>query len=352
MTAARDCHVYETLIDCIKSRDLNSVQKLIDSIPGKLQAIKSFPPSLPDPICTAAEIGDDAIFNFLLLSGFDPDRFASNDERGNVIRLKPIHIAACQGNVNIVRRLVDYHGVSINSPDSKGKTPLLWAVHRHSKDVARYLISRGADVNQADTSGLTPLYMSVGKFHSLETFKLLIKSGGDVNVKVRSRCLFYKAAVIGRLDKARILYDHGIHFSEVCADLWMRINISLIKLLIEINLPLVYPNDKETSPLEMGLERTTPSESTQAWLQLLVSAGHPVTQAAVDIVSDRFTGDTADSIQRHLQYYVSNPRTLQALCCFNIREILGVRLLQEADYLPLPPGLMRFVRLENLYKTL
>ncbi|XP_046373924.2 poly [ADP-ribose] polymerase tankyrase-1-like isoform X2 [Haliotis rufescens] len=352
MTAVRDCHVYETLIDCIKTKDLNSVEKLLDSTTEKLQAIKSFPLSLPDPLCTAAEVEDDAIFNLLLLSGFDPDRFASNDERGNVIRLKPIHIAACRGNVNIVRRLVDYHGVSVDSPDSKGKTPLLWAVYRHSKNVTQYLISHGANVNQKDTSGLTPLYMSIGKFHSLDTFKMLIKSGGDINVKVRSRCLFYKAAVIGRLDKARILYDHGIDLSEVCVDLWMRISIILIKLLIEINLPLVNPNDKDTSPLEMGLGRTVPSVSTLAWLQLLVSAGHPVSRAALDIVSDRYSGDYAESIQRHIQYYVSNPRTLQELCCFKIREILGGRLPQQADYLPLPPAMRRCVRLENLYKTL
>ena len=72
----------------------------------------------------------------------------------------PIHIAAKNGKLDIVKRLVKSCRDFINVTDSKNQTPLLWAASRGHDEAVKFLIEQGADVNIA-----TQLPATHSKYH-------------------------------------------------------------------------------------------------------------------------------------------------------------------------------------------
>jgi ankyrin repeat protein len=69
-------------------------------------------------------------------------------------KLTPLHFAAAHGDLERVQLLLD-HGAQINQADSRGMTPLIFAVSSEKQDVAvaRLLLSKGADRNAKDIYG-------------------------------------------------------------------------------------------------------------------------------------------------------------------------------------------------------
>jgi len=67
-----------------------------------------------------------------------------------------IHSSAKKGNVDGVRSFVE-KGVGIDSKDSSGATPLMYAVWGNNFETVKYLVEQKADVNAKDKNGYTPL---------------------------------------------------------------------------------------------------------------------------------------------------------------------------------------------------
>lgn len=88
----------------------------------------------------AARKNNEKMVDFLLKKGANPD-LASNSPGQT-----PLHIAASQGYIEIVRLLLK-KGASINARDSEGNTPLFFAVYNGQKDMVTFLLRNGADQN-------------------------------------------------------------------------------------------------------------------------------------------------------------------------------------------------------------
>ncbi|BET30758.1 hypothetical protein wCauBTS_13650 [Wolbachia pipientis] len=70
----------------------------------------------------------------------------------------PLHCAASNGKLDIVKYFVDEEKIDASIKDNSGWTPLHWASWNGHLDVAKYLIGRGANlVNIKDKDGKTPL---------------------------------------------------------------------------------------------------------------------------------------------------------------------------------------------------
>jgi len=117
----------------------------IDAVGGKL---------LASPLHWAIRQGHLSTVILLINHGADP---YIHDGEG----FQCIHLAAQFGHTALVAYLLA-HGVPVNSPDSKGMTPLMWAVFRTTTiDPTRLLISLGASVESEDNNHNTSLHWAV-----------------------------------------------------------------------------------------------------------------------------------------------------------------------------------------------
>ncbi|KAL4574747.1 hypothetical protein LXL04_021583 [Taraxacum kok-saghyz] len=101
---------------------------------------------------------------------------------GNETKMEAIHDFAKEGDIKNLLKCLE-SGVSINTKDSEGRTPLHWAVKRGHMDVVDFLLKNNADVNSRDNEGDTLLhYAAVGE--SVEIIEMLVKgNGGSVGIK-------------------------------------------------------------------------------------------------------------------------------------------------------------------------
>jgi len=93
----------------------------------------------------------------------------------------PLHIAAEQGNLEIVRMLIEC-GADVNAlaKESLYETPLGLSARENHIDVCKYLLSCGACPDGMDETAITPLMAACQDDH-YEIAKLLLEAGANVN---------------------------------------------------------------------------------------------------------------------------------------------------------------------------
>ena len=97
----------------------------------------------------------------------------------------PLHVAAEQGNMKVVRMLVE-HGVDATARSCDGWTPLHAASSCGSMDseVARFLIEHGANVTARANDGRTPLHVAT-EVGNVDVIRILIEHGADTTITQR-----------------------------------------------------------------------------------------------------------------------------------------------------------------------
>lgn len=90
----------------------------------------------------------------------------------------PLHSAAFKGNVEVVKYLVSLDKVLTDAKDSRGFTPLHYAVYNNHLDAVAALIEDGADVNATANSGLSAL--SIAKMAQNKAIIKLLEEKGAV----------------------------------------------------------------------------------------------------------------------------------------------------------------------------
>lgn len=77
-------------------------------------------------------------------------------DRNPRYRLTPLHVASRNGEMEMVRTLLD-RDADIEARDFLDRTPIHLAAMWDRQDIVRLLARRGADVNSKDRWGVTPL---------------------------------------------------------------------------------------------------------------------------------------------------------------------------------------------------
>ena len=217
------------------------------------------------PLSLASANGNARIIEELLKAGANPNTPLSSF--GDTALM----MASRTGKPDAVKVLLD-HGADVNAKESwGGTTALMWAAAERHSEVAAVLIARGADVNgrtmivppplrQGDgnmkgyaprdlrpnetpeslvngtdlnvltpSGGLTPL-MFAAREGDLETARILVEAGADLNIAAGDLSSALGLAILnGFYELASFLVDKGadIHHADVngCTPLWLAVHV-------------------------------------------------------------------------------------------------------------------------------
>lgn len=140
------------------------------------------------------------VFIFLTLPAFAEERSAAFLE------------AAKAGDTNALRTLVA-EGVDIHVSDWAGWPALNWAALMLRNESIEFLLDSDADIEYLARGGKNsgrPLMMAAKKYRGLETVKLLVARGADVNgADQYGRTALIMAAHYGRTEVIRFLLSLG-----------------------------------------------------------------------------------------------------------------------------------------------
>ncbi|XP_065883611.1 poly [ADP-ribose] polymerase tankyrase-2-like [Dysidea avara] len=119
---------------------------------------------------------------------------------------KPDLFEACkEGNIEVVRKLVNQS--TVNSRDTGGRksTPLHFAAGFGRQEVVEYLLDNGSKVDAKDDGGLMPLHNACSFGHT-EVVQLLLKHGADPNARDNwNYTPLHEASSKGKIDVCIVL---------------------------------------------------------------------------------------------------------------------------------------------------
>ncbi len=123
----------------------------------------------------------------------------------------PLNTAACIGNLEIVRTLLERADIDVNAAGVDGRTPLYLAAFNGNLEIVKLLLGQpGINVNALEEDGHTPLYSAASCGH-VEVVKLLLEQS-DINVnatnKYRRGALFV-AARSGNAEMVKLLLERS-----------------------------------------------------------------------------------------------------------------------------------------------
>jgi len=130
----------------------------------------------------------------------------------------PIHIAAENGHLNLVKLYLDDNPKLLYLTDPYGQTPLLWAATKGHTDTLEYLISKGADLNQAtnfpddEGHGKTALHWATERGHT-NAVGLLIQAGAAITT-LNGIHPIHIAAAHGHTDTLDYLISEGADLNQ------------------------------------------------------------------------------------------------------------------------------------------
>lgn len=234
------------LLQAIKSENLNVLKLLIAR-----GAIADFVDHSKDTLLhnTVSDLNSARALKLLIDCGVDVH---ARNELGNTL----LHTVAGKNcDVDILKLLID-SGADVNAKNLEGNTPLhLAANHQRTRNV-KMLIASGADVNLKNDHDETPLNILVHSLNSsgfhrikepiMETTRLLIDAGVDVNSKNVSGCTFFYYAV-------RFFAD-----------------VSFLRCLIEAGADANTINNRGRSPLMMICDGFSQKKNKTEWAKILI----------------------------------------------------------------------------------
>ena len=227
----------------------------------------------------------------------DPIKVLRNSIKQHHNFLSPLETACFYGHIEIVRLLLD-RGARVNADRNCFTSPLLEASASGHSKIAELLLARGAKINMATKLGEVPLVAAIcsrnlkmviqdlgvvedrllsssiksGKEGHIETIKLLLKHGAQVNVKENicgCRSPLYMAILMGaHIDAVKLLLDYDADVNVQDHDGWSPLHIASFNGCTETRKQRSYAQNIDSCNLDEFL-----IEITVNYIELLLDRG-------------------------------------------------------------------------------
>jgi ankyrin repeat protein len=162
------------------------------------------------PLMLACRHGYDSIVRILLEAGADA---RSNNRAGWSV----IHHAISRGHMSIVEMLLNHGNGHLESLDSDGCTPLLFAIHSEQFEIVHFLLDRGANALATTEDGSTALMRACQRGADLRLVRRLLSAGVPVDARDKYLCTaLHYAANRGNIEATRVLIvEHNANMFAV-----------------------------------------------------------------------------------------------------------------------------------------
>ena len=153
------------------------------------------------PLLIAAMENNLEIFNKFIKSGANVN---SKCKKGETFDYAPIHVAVNNGNLEMVRVLVE-NEADLNILEYRQRTPLHIAVEKDQLEIVQYLIEQEAEVNALDRDGYSPYDLADENVNCLEHDHAAAKDIIEIlESKGAKRSRMNKDEIIAALDRMNI----------------------------------------------------------------------------------------------------------------------------------------------------
>ena len=159
----------------------------------------------------------------------DASRSEDNPERPSIIRrivLEGIRKACKNRNFSLVFQVISEDITYLNAKDTKGNTPLFFAIRAGDPGFVRFFLKKGANVNERGEHGDTPLSVVLGyaqldstgneERHVFDITKILLEAGADPNVfddDEKPIWWDYMVNTHGNPKTVKLLFEHGYNMN-------------------------------------------------------------------------------------------------------------------------------------------
>jgi hypothetical protein len=160
-----------------------------------------------EPIVEAAKNGDFQSVKKILEN--DPSKLDVKNEGGYTA----LHWACMRAHWDVAKYLIE-KGADLNVVGGDGGTQINWAVHHDNVDIIKILVDKGAKLNIRNKWGMTELHTAIwrGNIHVVE---YLLDHGSDPNIKTNEGwTAMHYAYRSGHDDVISLLKQRGVSMAE------------------------------------------------------------------------------------------------------------------------------------------
>ncbi|XP_076074793.1 ankyrin repeat and SOCS box protein 16-like isoform X1 [Mytilus galloprovincialis] len=219
----------------------------------------------------AAKLGFTEILQILIKHGAELNH---KDRQG----CTPLYHAVKEHQIDIIKEIIKYHStavsdkrIQLDTPSTKGMTPLLVAITNNCPDIANMLLDAGCDVNKRDRLQNSPIHVAVRQVslvfgqeeEAMSVVKKIVQLGCDINVgEIEGKTPLILSAFAGNKELTELFLQKNADVTKctttgdtalhaACSSI--KSNPEIVEMLVKAGCRVNDPNNNGEIPLFSAL---------------------------------------------------------------------------------------------------